>query len=155
MKWLAVFLSALIAGVWLLSDRLAPPVRHSDQQGLLPRVSSLKIVGTEQQGDSAETVLCVMVGWFDDESAARAAAAQALSEEWQVEEREQVLPPLHWVLIPPQPAEAARAQFQALYSDGVEAYIVTQGEYRNAISLGLSNPGWPPNRCLRKKGGKS
>ena len=47
------------------------------------------------------------------------------------------LPPLHWVLIPPQPPEAARAQFRELYLQGVESYIVSRGNYRNAISLGL------------------
>ena len=136
MRWLSVLLLVVIGALWWLPGWMGPPNRHLDQQGLLPRVSSLKIVAPQTSGTEVSNKVCVIVGWFDTDAAAREAGG-ALSGGWQVSERERTLPPLHWVLIPPQPPEAAREQFQALYADGVEAYLVAQGEYRNAISLGL------------------
>jgi hypothetical protein len=64
---------------------------------------------------------------------------QPLAEEagFTVEEVERELPPLHWVLIPPQPEDVALRQFRDIQRQGIDSYLVTEGENRNAISLGL------------------
>jgi len=83
---------------------------------------------------------CVRLGWLDSREAAQAImeAVPALDDgSVTIEEMEQVRPPLNWVLIPPQPADAARKQFREIQRQGIDSYLVTQGEYRNAISLGL------------------
>lgn len=83
---------------------------------------------------------CVRLGWLESQEAAQAVietvpALEAISVTIEEEERER--PPLNWVLIPPQPADAARKQFRDIQRQGIDSYLVTQGEYRNAISLGL------------------
>lgn len=83
---------------------------------------------------------CVRLGWLDSREAVQAVieAVPALDDvSVTIEEMEQVTPPLNWVLIPPHPADAARKQSREIQRQGIDSYLVTQGEYRNAISLGL------------------
>jgi hypothetical protein len=54
-----------------------------------------------------------------------------------IEEVERSLPPLYWVIIPPQPYDVALNQFRSMQHRGVDSYLVTEGENKNAISLGL------------------
>ncbi|WP_372983174.1 hypothetical protein [Marinobacter sediminum] len=55
--------------------------------------------------------------------------------DWQEVTRE--LPSFHWVIIPPQPPAVALKQFRDIQRQGIDSYLVTEGENRNAISLGL------------------
>jgi hypothetical protein len=129
MKWLALLLVLSNAVVWWVANREAPP---ADQvQGQLPRVASIKL-GPEEAGQYR----CMRVGWFETKEEAKQLAERS-GLVYFVEERERTLSPLNWVLIPPQPERAALDQLGELRREGVEAWLVTQGEYRNAISLGL------------------
>ncbi|WP_373002376.1 hypothetical protein [Marinobacter sp.] len=113
--------------------------------GSLPRVASLKspvveASPAEKASPSEEPALsCVRLGWIEAVERARELADnQSLDDvELTVEEVERELPPLHWVLIPPQPEEVALNQFRDIQRQGIDSYLVTQGENRNAISLGL------------------
>ncbi len=158
MKWFAFLLVLVNAGVWYFATSPvpagSPPV--SLGEGTLPRVSTLKTVsepeevaGSEDATASTELVelaappapdpYCARIGWFDSEEDARA-AGQALGLDGGdpvVERQERELAPLHWVLIPPQPPEQARAEFRAIQRRGIDSYLVTEGENRFAISLGL------------------
>lgn len=88
------------------------------------------------------TDFCIELGWFDDERAALGALGQidiaGRVEELSVEERERELAPLHWVIIPPLPSrEEALSLFRRIQREGIDSYLVTEGEQENAISLGL------------------
>ncbi|WP_228739674.1 hypothetical protein [Marinobacter arenosus] len=84
--------------------------------------------------------VCVRMGWVESLEVARSLTAdQPLAEGVGVtfEEVERELPPYHWVIIPPQPRSVALKQFRDIQRQGIDSYLVTEGENRNAISLGL------------------
>jgi hypothetical protein len=112
--------------------------------GVLPRVASLKSPDAPrnqlQAGANRNGTMCVRVGWVKSLKAARALARSGMSgsgPDLSIDEIERSLPPLYWVIVPPQPYDVALGQFRELQSQGVESYLVTEGENKNAISLGL------------------
>ena len=140
MKWFALLLLLLNAALWTGAPSWHPaPQGQTANQGALPRVSSLKTLDAPGSALPAESDYCARLGWFESEVAAgRAAERLELTDrEFEVEPAERTLPPLHWVLIPPQPPEQARAVFADIQRRGIDSYLVAQGENRNAISLGL------------------
>ncbi|MFO8142333.1 MAG: hypothetical protein R6T87_10725 [Marinobacter sp.] len=135
MKWVAFVLVVVSGTLWFAPQWQQPPSYKSSETGLLPRVGSLKVQDTTTSTAQAATK-CLRMGWFDArEDAARLGAK--FTEQFLVQEVDRELPPLNWVMMPPQPREVALAQFRDLYARGVESYVVSGGEYRNAISLGL------------------
>jgi len=129
MKLLALILVLLNVGVWYLAGQEKASSVHS--QGLLPRVSSIKPASADNDSDR-----CLKIGWFDDKVKAGQVGA-ALKRPYRLETVDRSLPPLNWVLVPPRPEDKAYALLEKLRSDDVEAWLVGEGEYRNAISLGL------------------
>lgn len=137
MKRLVFALVIVNLTVWFVPDWVESSRHVVVSSGTLPRVSSLKVApGSAGSPLQEERCLRITLGVFDTRDEAEALAA-SIQRNAGIIEVEQELSPLHWVLIPPQPPEAARAQFRELYLQGVESYIVSRGEYRNAISLGL------------------
>lgn len=154
MRLLALALLVLNAALWYTTSK--PPQyqqANSVATGTLPRVGSLKssdlpVVNSSKIAGSENAIApgaplaqsCVTVGWFDTFVAAEALADRRIgiqSQAYRVQERERQLPPLHWVIIPPQPGQVALDQVRNLRNQGVDSYLVAQGENRNAISLGL------------------
>lgn len=147
MRWVAAVLLALSVLLFTLPDYLGPSrgvVKVAS--GSLPRVESLKtgVPETESQGKVATAAVadrsCVRLGWLPSAERAQSLVDnQPLASEvgLQVDEVERELSPLHWVIIPPQPPEVALRQFRDIQRQGIDSYLVTQGENRNAISLGL------------------
>lgn len=82
---------------------------------------------------------CVRLGWFENADAARQAylALGSSGGAHVIREEERELAPLHWVIVPPQPADRALALFRDLQRRGIDSYLVRRGENKNAISLGL------------------
>ncbi|MDX1598725.1 MAG: hypothetical protein R3295_08675 [Marinobacter sp.] len=143
MKWLAMMLLVANVALWFYGSTLvAPSVSVAQSDGRLPRVATLK-TGPESSPVTTPTpppsLFCARLGWFESEAEAHdmAAALGKLREEYSVERQERELAPLHWVLIPPQPADQARKMFRDIQRRGIDSYLVTEGERRNAISLGL------------------
>jgi hypothetical protein len=145
MRWLALVLVLVSIGIYYLPDVVGPSggmVKVAS--GSLPRVASLKspdpqVVAVETPAEQTERS-CVRLGWIENaERARRLVNNQPLAEEadFKVEEVERELSPLHWVLIPPQPEAVALRQFRDIQRQGIDSYLVTEGENRNAISLGL------------------
>lgn len=135
MRLVALVLLLANLAVWFAPGLIPPVTYEASAGGILPRVASLKLSDSSEQAPLPPTE-CVRVGWFDSREDATA-FAERVGEHFRIEERERELPPLNWVMIPPQPREVALSQFRDLFSRGVESYVVTEGEYRNAISLGL------------------
>lgn len=145
MRWLAFVLVLVSIGIYYLPDFAGPSGGMAKvASGSLPRVASLKsseprnVEVGEATGQSGPS--CVRLGWIESaERAHRLVDNQPLAEEagFTVEEVERELPPLHWVLIPPQPEDVALRQFRDIQRQGIDSYLVTEGENRNAISLGL------------------
>ncbi|GHD54681.1 hypothetical protein SAMN05216429_111166 [Marinobacter persicus] len=130
MKWLAMLLVIANAVLWYLSGP-APAPDPSLPQGQLPRVASLK-PSVAIAGSRA----CLQVGWFKSRELAVSEGEQR-GLPYRVESIERAVEPLNWVLIPSQPEKQALAQLAALRERGEEAWMVTEGPNRNAISLGL------------------
>lgn len=179
MRWLAVILLVANIGLWYYAG-MSPPVSTRDSQGRLPRVSDLRL-GEEARPDSParETAAvdvpepdssrmavepvtdpqpekaryCVRLGWFKSRDQASAVAADIVpdNQAFRIEEQESELPPLHWVLIPSQPSEQALNQFREIQRQGIDSYLVTEGEHRNAISLGLFESREAAKRVLRQR----
>jgi hypothetical protein len=173
MKWLALVLLIINSAVWVASDFWAPDrsrIVASDQT--LPRVSTLK-VDAGQQAPQAETLIeapevlpdpevvlpsapapvCIRLGWFETAENARK-AYRSLGNPGtglMIREQERVLEPLHWIIVPPQPEEQALRLFNDLQRRGIESYLVTRGENRNAISLGLFQSKAAAERVLAAK----
>ncbi|MEP3562989.1 MAG: hypothetical protein ABJM19_00565 [Marinobacter sp.] len=135
MKWLALCLAILNAVLWLLPERLALPAVSSTAAGGLPRVASLKAEQEIHPGPESGHV-CITVGWFKSPSEANA-LGQTANLEYRVESKAESLKPLHWVLVPPQSEAGARLLSEALRSQGADVYVVTRGQYKNAVSLGM------------------
>ncbi|MBE0487359.1 hypothetical protein [Marinobacter sp.] len=135
MRWIVFILIALNGALWYVPAWLEPPVSKKSEHGVLPRVSSLKVAAPAVSLERS-SLACVRIGWFESRDEAERFGVQ-FAEDFVVQEVERELPPLNWVMIPPQSREAALAEFRVLYAGGVESYVVSEGEYRNAISLGL------------------
>ncbi|WP_341581303.1 hypothetical protein [Marinobacter metalliresistant] len=147
MRWMALLLLLLSLGLYYLPDYLGPSGGMAKvASGSLPRVVSLKSPDPEGgpvkvvPSQEAPVLSCVRLGWIDTAERARELInSQPLVSEagFAVEEEGRALPPLYWVLIPPQPREVALRQFRDIQRQGIDSYLVTGGENRNAISLGL------------------
>lgn len=149
MKWLALSLVMLNLAMWFLPERLALTSVTSAAAGGLPRVASLKA----EEGEPAVAVnkfVCLTVGWFKSPAVANGIGRRA-NLEYRVESRKASLPPLHWVLVPPQRESDARAQADALRERGDDVYVVSQGQYKNAISLGVFESMEAANKLAAKK----
>lgn len=96
---------------------------------------------------------CVRLGWFETADRARAAYRTLGSPggAYAVREQERALEPLHWIIVPPQPEAQALRLFKDLQRRGIDSYLVTRGENRNAISLGLFQSKAAANRVLEIK----
>lgn len=145
MRWLALALVVLNVGVWQLSDYAGAAAQPGVvATGNLPRVASLKV--QDSPSSSPEPLseygarACVRLGWLPSLDAAEALkghSAFAGASGFSIDEVDRPLPSLHWVIIPPQPPSAAWEQFREMQRQGVDSYLVTEGENTNAISLGL------------------
>ncbi|WP_336368478.1 hypothetical protein [Marinobacter sp. C2H3] len=138
-RWLLVLVLCLNAGLWWLADQGRPSDRSGVvASGPLPRVSSLRVAA--ERPSAQGTMDCVRLGWFDQPDAALALAETVpLLAHWQPEVQKVVRerPPLYWVILPPRPHDQALQDFRDIQRRGIDSYLVTEGEYRNAISLGL------------------
>jgi hypothetical protein len=96
---------------------------------------------------------CVRLGWFETADRARAAyrALGSPGGAHAVREQERALEPLHWIIVPPQPEAQALRLFNDLQRRGIDSYLVTRGENRNAISLGLFQSKAAADRVLEIK----
>lgn len=147
MRWLALGLLVLSLGLFYLPEFLGPSDGMARvASGSLPRVASLKSPGAEGPSPGSVSAQkesersCVRLGWIETLQRARGLIDnQPLAAEsgFRVEEVERELSPFHWVIIPPQPREVALRQFRDIQRRGIDSYLVTEGENRNAISLGL------------------
>lgn len=143
MKRLALLLLLLNAALWfwgVAGYGSGKPGLAST--GILPRVESLKSPDKKLSAPSSPAARrpCINLGWFNSTASAEAFAndvARAGLQGYTVFSRERELAPLHWVIIPPQPRPEALAQLEQLRKQGVDSYLVAEGENRNAISLGL------------------
>lgn len=147
MRWLALLLLLVSVGIYYLPAYLGPSGGMAEvASGSLPRVASLKPSapedpsGAEPPLSRSSPLSCVRLGWIGTQERARQLIRHqplAREAEFAVEKVERHLSPLHWVLIPPQPEEVALREFRDIQRQGIDSYLVTEGEYRNAISLGL------------------
>jgi hypothetical protein len=145
MKWLALLLLLVSIGLFYLPDYAGPSGEMARvASGSLPRVASLKSPESrsveDEEAPRMSVQSCVRLGWIETaELARRLVDNQPLAEEagFKVEEVERELRPLHWVLIPPQPESVALRHFRDIQRRGIDSFLVTEGENRNAISLGL------------------
>ncbi|MDL0433770.1 hypothetical protein QPM17_21735 [Marinobacter sp. TBZ242] len=163
MRWFALVLLLANAALWLFGDMAVPErVAVVSERQVLPRVADLKTrsvqngpvkeagesMPSEQEQAIAPVVVpsapdprlhCVRLGWFESAESARSTYRNLGSpgKAYEVREEEREMPPLHWVIVPPQPDDQALELFRDLQRRGIDSYLVTQGENRNAISLGL------------------
>jgi len=164
MRWVAFVLLVINIGVWYLAQGRPVSIFSAERNGgALPRVESLKPPGAENAAegllesvsrhdgqslkgvadkltDTTAAVVCVRLGWIESEPLARALVESHRGEgasRFDIEEVAQNKPPLNWVIIPPQPREDALRQFRDIQRQGIDSYLVTRGENKNAISLGL------------------
>lgn len=176
MKWLVLVLLLVNGFVWFAGDFWVPDSTSSVVTAqTLPRVSTLKVDDRVRDPDETERVVdveidsgepkpelepvtvverqCIRLGWFETAEEARNAYRSLGSpgEAFQVSEEERDLEPLHWVIIPPQPEDRALRLFNDLQRRGIDSYLVTRGENRNAISLGLFQSKEAAERVLETK----
>lgn len=140
MRWLAVALIIFNVGIWVSRGPAeVSATAVSVASGTLPRVASLKPRNPPagQQPITDDGRSCVRLGWVRSLKAARMLVGANALPGLSIEEVERSLPPLYWVIIPPQPYDVALNQFRSMQHRGVDSYLVTEGENKNAISLGL------------------
>ncbi|WP_152208473.1 SPOR domain-containing protein [Marinobacter changyiensis] len=115
-------------------------------------VSERQGVAVSNQAEQAE--VCIEIGWFEDEAAARAAARTLGVTEVikRILAVERPRAPFHWVIVPPVPSRSdANQLYREIRSMGIDAYLVAQGEQKNAISLGLFESRVAAERVLARR----
>lgn len=151
MRWIVATLLAIniaIAGWYVWQGPSAeteqrgdglPELSHnnlqSDAQPALADAPSL----TDLQSEAAADEQCAFVGDFTSESAAEDAQSrlQSLEISTTIETVEIPDEPLWWVHIPPASSSGeAQRTLTALSERQIESFLVSQGEFENAISLG-------------------
>lgn len=105
-----------------------------------PTGSGESLVESSGQQEVEARLVCGRLGLIPSLDAVESlVASQPMAGEvgltWQ--EVTRALPPFHWVIVPPQPRVVALKQFRDIQRQGIDSYLVTKGENRNAISLGL------------------
>ena len=130
MRWLVLLLLVANGAAWYLGS-VGHPEDSARSDGQLPRVGSLK-----PNVSGAQSRVCARLAWFESEAGA-ADQGMAIGQPYKVEYLERNLPALNWILVRPQPEQQAMMQLRELRALGSEAWLVTQGEHRNGISLGL------------------
>jgi len=83
---------------------------------------------------------CVEIGSIPTVEIARQVSQRLISRNIpnEIYEKEVIVSVDYWVIIPPKPSEKqALRLLRQLQLANIDSYIVTQGEYANAISLGL------------------
>jgi hypothetical protein len=158
-KWVALVLLLVNGLVWYAGDFWLPGPTSTVVSGQsLPRVATLKVTEPPEEPQSETMVepvlqLCVRLGWFETSGQALDAynSLGRPGTDYAVLEQERTLEPLHWVIIPPQPEDRALALFSGLQRRGIDSYLVTEGENRNAISLGLFQSREAAERVLEAK----
>ena len=167
MRWLALVLLLLNSVVWFQATRIPTPGfrEPTDNTGVLPRVADLRppggqvralsddggknapsedLASAKNQPETAKKdsspVGCYRLRWFASRESADSFRERYLPGAV-VQELERELEPLQWVIIPPRPPAQAQALLRELQMKRIDSYLVREGEYRNAISLGLfENP---------------
>lgn len=158
----AVVLLLNLVLVWVIYHFAGPArVEVDGGQGSVPRVSGLKLppsdvgdgISDRSSGQGSVTddgfiggasrsrgELCGRIEGFDTEVAAAEFASREspIIFNKHVEELIVSHASYHWVLIPPyKTQQAALGSLERLQRAGVDSYLVTEGKYRNGISLGL------------------
>lgn len=131
-------------------------VSPGQQEGISAAVSdSGSSVGRADE-ITERPLMCSVIGWFERENQAEEALSR-LSQERRasfvsVVSREVPLEDFYWVLVPPLPdRQAAIALFRELDEQGVESYVVPDGEQENAVSLGLFRSRASAERLLAQR----
>lgn len=98
---------------------------------------------------------CFVISGFGDREQAEQWLAQveeSFGMEGESAGRQVAREPLHWVIIPPGQTRAERIRlFRELQRNGIDSYLVTQGDQANAISLGLFESRRAAESVLRRR----
>lgn len=127
----------------VVAEETAPPSDEEvEQVSALPAPSDIAPEGIEvTEVAEPELRVCVKMGWIETRDSAeqlvQSQTRRAEEARLVVLEEERELPPFNWIIIPPQPRAEALRQFREIQRRGIDSYLVTEGENRNAISLGL------------------
>ena len=168
MRWLFVLL-VLANGfyaVWQLQVRPADSYDETGVEGL-GRVSTLVLVDEADPAvlESAEAPLaikrvpeqiadaCWFVSIFEEKAQAdkAVAAVQAAQLEARLETVEVADRSDYWVHVGPYASrERALAELQQLRADGIDSFLIGDGELKNAISLGFFSQKASAERLMRK-----
>lgn len=148
MRWLLLLLLTLNVFYYLAHQQQAPFRVHqvAPVEGYTASSSALRLVTEappplrESSSRAPEPGLCLFLGGFDQEAAARQVEQRLLSLD--IESGVQVIETNagtdYWVYLPPLTSRAASLrQLRELQSRNIDSYIVTVGDLANGISLGI------------------
>ncbi|WP_166263146.1 SPOR domain-containing protein [Marinobacter caseinilyticus] len=145
---------AVAAPVQAPVSTAASPPAVADSSSDEPEPEAVPVAVPIENPEPAPAMLCVELGWFEDESSAMV-AAESLGVTGKVREVRAVErpdQPFHWVIIPPASSrEAANERFRSVQKRGIDSYLVTQGDQENAISLGLFESRAAAERVLARR----
>lgn len=154
---------------WEFSQKAAPVAQYSGQEQLPPLQGESLVLLTERLPDAASSApppapvivsepgpvhrevekveirkeaMCVSVGPYKKEGEGRVLrknlAAEGVASELEVLELSREVQ--YWVLLPPEPTRKQAMQaLRNLQAKKIDSYLISTGELRNAISLGLFN----------------
>jgi hypothetical protein len=148
MKWITWFLLAAnlaVAGFflgrnyWPQADSTQHASLNVERLSLRSQSAPASKGGAFSNGATAEALCVEWRGLNHDEFAQVREQLKAMAGERVMSFTEVPLNTRHWVIFPPLPsAEAATAKLDELAAAGVQdAFVVKDGAWRNAISLGL------------------
>lgn len=148
MRWLLLLLLTLNVFYYLAHQQQAPFRVHqvAPVEGYTASSSALRLVTEaptplrESSSRAPEPGLCLFLGGFDQEAAARQVEQRLLSLD--IKSGVQVIETNagtdYWVYLPPLASRAASLrQLRELQSRNIDSYIVTVGDLANGISLGI------------------
>nr|WP_283777745.1 SPOR domain-containing protein [Sansalvadorimonas sp. 2012CJ34-2] len=107
----------------------------------------------ESEAVKAEPRLCTSIGAFKEESEALQIQQRLMASGIGSEIKPEKVPAAsnYWVYIQPLPDRSRATQkYRELKAQGIDSYLMTDGEMKNAISLGLFSKEKLANRLLEK-----
>ncbi len=146
MRWLLVLLVAANVALYLHQiTRVPTPVPESVVGQSALRDAGITLLAEGQPKARVDVVRpeessCMLIGGFDEESAALAVEQRLLSLdiEAEVEPVDTAAGVDYWVYLPPLVSrQASLRQLRELQSRNIDSYIITVGELSNGISLGI------------------
>ena len=136
-----------------------PQVRLKSEVPLVKKVQSVESIGINNDlnldnSDLKSEFMCLLLGPYEDVITARSQSLVLSNQDIEAKlvERVDEIISLYWVYITPSESkDAGIKRLAALQEAGIYSYIVAEGEWKNAISLGFFSSSTAVDKIIQER----